>query len=427
MVPRGTETHETQRTAGPRGTTSPIRRSGDRGRVMTHPPEKAGPPPRPHIESVPSEAGPARAGPDLTNLGARRVILVGARRATRRLARKLGEQPWRGPRIVGFVDAGHGRDSQLRPRSRHLALHPQTQPIPVLGAIEQLNELVDRAGATDVVVAVSQTPDAVDGPLASQLINSKVSVHWISVESGALGARVLNLGAISHLAGDLVDQPRQLRRRALILASDKISLARMAKRFCDVSLAAAALVVLTPLLVIAALAVLVGSGRPILYTQERVGRAGRRFRIYKFRSMRCDAERETGPIWASDHDSRCTRVGDWLRHSNIDELPQLFNVLRGEMSLIGPRPERPEFVEQFRQTIPDYDLRHAVQGGMTGWAQVHGWRGRTSLRKRIQYDLDYIEHWSFWLDVKILFMTIQHVFWGKTSWKQPNRTKTIAQ
>ena len=97
--------------------------------------------------------------------------------------------------------------------------------------------------------------------------------------------------------------------------------------------------------------------------------------MIKFRSMRRDAEGETGPIWASDHDARCTRIGAWLRHTNIDELPQLFNVLRGEMSLVGPRPERPVFVERFRETVPDYDLRHAVPGGMTGWAQVHGWRG----------------------------------------------------
>jgi lipopolysaccharide/colanic/teichoic acid biosynthesis glycosyltransferase len=129
-----------------------------------------------------------------------------------------------------------------------------------------------------------------------------------------------------------------------------------------------------------------------------------------------DAEVATGPIWASDHDIRCTRVGDWLRSTNVDELPQLFNVLKGEMSLVGPRPERPMFVEQFAAGMPDYNLRHAVPCGMTGWAQVHGWRGRTSLRKRIQYDLDYINRWSFWIDFRILFMTIQHVAWGKISW-----------
>ena len=189
----------------------------------------------------------------------------------------------------------------------------------------------------------------------------------------------------------------------------------------DVSVSAILLVLLAPLFAIVALAILISTGRPIFYKQQRVGQGGRLFSIIKFRSMRWDAERETGPIWASDHDTRCTRIGDWLRHTNVDELPQLFNVLRGEMSLVGPRPERPVFVEEFRQTIPDYDLRHAVPGGMTGWAQVHGWRGRTSLRKRIQYDLDYIQRWSIGLDLRILLMTIQHVFWGKTSWNESKR------
>jgi len=351
---------------------------------------------------------------------------VGARRTARRLARRLGGQPWSGTQIVGFVDAGHGRASQLRPRSRHLALHPQADPVPVLGSIEQLDELVDRARATHVVVAVSQSPQERLQPHVSQLINSDVSVHWVSVESGSLDSGALEVAALASLAEQAVLKPRKHGRGVFTWAWDHISLARVAKRLLDISLAASALIVLAPLLVLASLAILIGAGRPVLYTQDRVGQGGRRFRIYKFRSMRCDAERETGPIWASDHDARCTRVGDWLRHTNIDELPQLFNVLRGDMSLVGPRPERPTFVEHFRQNIPDYDLRHAVQGGMTGWAQVHGWRGRTSLRKRIQYDLDYIERWSFWLDVRILFMTIQHVCWGKTSWKEPKPVETPA-
>jgi exopolysaccharide biosynthesis polyprenyl glycosylphosphotransferase len=189
----------------------------------------------------------------------------------------------------------------------------------------------------------------------------------------------------------------------------------------DFLIALLALLALAPLFAVVAVSILVTSGRPIFYTQDRVGQGGRLFRIVKFRSMKCDAESETGPIWASDHDKRCTRIGDWLRHSNIDELPQLWNVLTGDMSLVGPRPERPSFVHEFRQTIPKYDLRHAVPGGMTGWAQVHGWRGRTSLRKRIQYDLDYIERWSLGLDMRILLMTVQHVLWGKTSWNESKR------
>jgi exopolysaccharide biosynthesis polyprenyl glycosylphosphotransferase len=219
------------------------------------------------------------------------------------------------------------------------------------------------------------------------------------------------------LEDDKEDEATAHRTSRILRGFAADSPARMAKRLVDILGAACGLIILVPLFAVVCLAILLTTGRPIFYTQERVGQGGRRFRIIKFRSMRADAERETGPIWASEHDSRCTRIGDFLRHTNIDELPQLLNVLKGEMSLVGPRPERPIFVEKFRPIMPEYDLRHAVPCGMTGWAQVHGWRGPTSLRKRIQYDLDYIHRWSFWLDFAIMFMTIQHIVWGKTSWK----------
>jgi exopolysaccharide biosynthesis polyprenyl glycosylphosphotransferase len=347
-----------------------------------------------------------------------RVVLVGARRDARRLIRRLGQKPWSGLPIVGFVDAGHPRSASMSLRSRHLALHSQTHPVPVLGGIDRLDELLDQARATHVVMAISEKRGELERPRPPQLSNSGVSVHWLLVDSGRLDFPAID------------NDPARRPRRTAALASlwrwpalpwDPLTWSRWAKRAIDASLAALALIALAPLFAVVALAIWVTTGRPIFYRQDRVGQGGRLFRIIKFRSMRCDAERETGPIWASDHDSRCTRIGDWLRHTNVDELPQLINVLCGEMSLVGPRPERPNFVADFRETIPDYDLRHAVPGGMTGWAQVHGWRGRTSLRKRIQYDLDYIERWSPWLDLRILLMTVQHVFWGKTSWTDSKR------
>jgi undecaprenyl-phosphate glucose phosphotransferase len=350
-----------------------------------------------------------------------RVLLVGARRDARRLIRQLGTSPWNGPPIVGFIDAGHSRPSSLRPRSRHLALHSQTDPVPVLGHIDQLDELVDLARATHVVMAVSGKSGPHSRPQMTQLSNSGVVVHWVFVDSARVDLGSLTTSSSStttwslHSASPLPAHPLPRPHR------DRLNWTRTVRRSFDATFAAFALFMLSPLFALIAAAILVTTGRPIFYTQERIGQGGRRFRIIKFRSMRRDAETATGPIWASDHDTRCTKIGDWLRHTNIDELPQLFNVLRGEMSLVGPRPERPHFVENFRQTIPDYDLRHAVPGGMTGWAQVHGWRGRTSLRKRIQYDLDYIERWSLGLDLRILLMTIQHVFWGKTSWNEPKR------
>jgi exopolysaccharide biosynthesis polyprenyl glycosylphosphotransferase len=282
-----------------------------------------------------------------------------------------------------------------------------------------LNELVDRARATHLIVAVSGNPALRKRLPVTQLINSDMIVQWILVDSGRFDLDPLATSPQSttwtlHSVGSVG-------MRAGISFWDRLSWARTAKRTIDFIIALLALLVLTPLFAAVAVSILVTSGRPIFYTQDRVGQAGRMFRIIKFRSMKCDAERETGPIWASDHDQRCTKIGDWLRHSNIDELPQLWNVLRGDMSLVGPRPERPSFVDQFRQSITGYDLRHAVPGGMTGWAQVHGWRGRTSLRKRIQYDLDYIERWSPGLDMRILLMTVQHVLWGKISWNESKR------
>ena len=137
-----------------------------------------------------------------------------------------------------------------------------------------------------------------------------------------------------------------------------------------------------------------------------MGLDGKAFDVYKFRSMYQGAEDDTGPIWARDNDPRCTPVGKWLRRLDLDELPQLWNVLRGDMSIVGPRPERPYFVEQFKHRIPQYMLRHKVKAGITGWAQVNGWRGNTSLEKRIEYDLYYIENWSVGLDIKIMCLTV---------------------
>ena len=144
-----------------------------------------------------------------------------------------------------------------------------------------------------------------------------------------------------------------------------------------------------------------------------MGLDGKVFDMIKFRSMRQDAEQQTGAVWAAKDDPRRTRFGAFLRRSSIDELPQLINVLKGDMSVVGPRPERPVFIGQFRQSIPKYMLRHKVKAGLTGWAQANGWRGNTSLEKRIEYDLYYIENWSFALDLRIIWLTLWEVIRGE--------------
>lgn len=155
-----------------------------------------------------------------------------------------------------------------------------------------------------------------------------------------------------------------------------------------------------------AIAIRLTSGSPVFYRQQRMGLDGRVFEMIKFRTMKDDAEVASGPVWTVAGDSRRTRLGALLRRTSLDELPQLWNVIRGDMSLVGPRPERPVFIEQFRREIPGYMLRHKIKAGLTGWAQVHGWRGDTSLHERVEHDLYYIQNWSLWLDVRILFMTL---------------------
>jgi putative colanic acid biosynthesis UDP-glucose lipid carrier transferase len=155
-----------------------------------------------------------------------------------------------------------------------------------------------------------------------------------------------------------------------------------------------------------AAAVKLTSRGPVFYRQERTGLGGKRFEMLKFRSMQVDAEGATGPVWATRGDARCTTLGRLMRRWSLDELPQLLNVLAGDMSLVGPRPERGVFVDRFRGQIPGYAQRHRVQAGITGWAQVNGWRGNTSLRRRVECDLYYISHWSLGLDLRILALTL---------------------
>lgn len=188
------------------------------------------------------------------------------------------------------------------------------------------------------------------------------------------------------------------------------------KRTMDLFLVGVAFFAFSVPMLIIALLVKLDSGGPVFYTQERVGFDGKRFKMLKFRSMRIDAEKYSGAVWAIKNDPRRTRFGAFLRSSSLDELPQLFNVLRGEMSMVGPRPERPHFVEEFKKTIPNYDLRHRMPVGITGWAQVHGWRGDTSIQTRVGYDLFYMLNWSPLLDIKTIFLTLFRGFINKNAY-----------
>ncbi|OQA17402.1 MAG: UDP-glucose:undecaprenyl-phosphate glucose-1-phosphate transferase [Firmicutes bacterium ADurb.Bin354] len=188
------------------------------------------------------------------------------------------------------------------------------------------------------------------------------------------------------------------------------------KRMADVVGSLLLIILFSPLMIICALLIKITDRGPAIFTQERVGLHNRNFMMYKFRSMRLQVSDEELKGWTRKGDPRVTGIGRFIRRTSLDELPQLFNVLKGDMSLVGPRPERPQFVEKFKEDIPRYMIKHQVRPGMTGWAQINGYRGDTSIRKRIEHDLYYIENWSIGFDIKILFLTLFKGFINKNAY-----------
>jgi Undecaprenyl-phosphate glucose phosphotransferase len=306
-----------------------------------------------------------------------RALIVGGGRHGQRVARTILNNHWTGLEPVGFVD-----DSD----------RPEPEMLPRLGAVEALDKLVAEHDVDHVFVALPASRLGELPRVWRALADVLAEVQLVPDVPNLAGMRLrmLEIDGVAFLG--LREDPH-------------CGWARLAKRTMDLVLAAAALILLSPLMAALALAIKLTTGGPVLYRQARTGLGGRTFSMLKFRSMRPDAERATGPVWATRDDDRCTRLGRLLRRWSLDELPQLFNVLTGDMSLVGPRPERRVFVERFRRQIPNYAQRHQVKVGMTGWAQVNGWRGDTSLRHRVQCDLYYIAHWSLGLDLKILLLT----------------------
>ncbi len=316
-------------------------------------------------------------------VGVRHVLVVGAGRLGRAVVDKFLEHPEAGLRAVGFVDDDPGKRA-----TSHRGL-------PVLGTTKDVASIVDARGVDTVFLALPldahRTMLAVLQEVGRTVADVRVVPDLLQYITFRAGVEDLDGLPVVHLTQ--------------VPLTGWMSLV---KRVLDVAISAAALAALGPVYAAIALAIRIADGSPVLYRQRRMGLDGRPFDILKFRSMVVGAEEESGPTWASAEDPRRTRLGSFLRRWSLDELPQLVNVLRGEMSLVGPRPERPEFVREFKEKFPQYMLRHRVRAGVTGWAQVHGWRGNTSLSKRIEYDLYYIENWSLALDIKILWMTLRH-------------------
>jgi len=320
--------------------------------------------------------GRHRAGKDLD-----RVLIAG----NGELARAVVERMKTHREQLGFRIAGYLRNGDAG----------ELADLECLGTIDEAEEVVKTHAIDHVFVALPHASSQAMMNLLDRLTRSIVSIHVVPdlLQFMVLRSRVEDLDGLPTI--NLSETPLE-------------GWSRFVKRAFDLALAGLALIVLSPVMLLVAIAIRLEDRGPALYRQIRMGLDGKPFEIVKFRSMRVGAESATGAVWAEKDDPRRTRVGRVIRAWSLDELPQLWNVLVGDMSVIGPRPERPEFVEQFRSEFPHYMLRHKVRAGMTGWAQVHGWRGNTSMRMRIEHDLYYIENWSLLLDVKILFLTVVH-------------------
>ena len=316
------------------------------------------------------------------------VLIVGDGEQAQLVEAKIRSAPELGYRIAGFI--GNGSPS------------PRVQP--VLGGLTDIPRVVRDEGIGEVIIAWAgishhQLVDIVTG-CTRQRVDIKIFPDIFE-----LMAREVET---SELTGLPLMRVRDVALRGWM---------RFLKRALDVAVSWTLLVFLSPWLLLMALLVKLTSPHgPILYVQERVGLDGRPFYMLKFRSMRPDAEAASGPVWAVPNDPRRTRLGQIIRRFSLDEFPQLINVLLGEMSLVGPRPERPEFVAQFSNLVPRYRERHMEKAGMTGWAQVNGLRGQTSVVERTEYDLFYVETWSLAFDVKILLKTLAAVIRDKNAY-----------
>jgi Undecaprenyl-phosphate glucose phosphotransferase len=320
----------------------------------------------------------------------RHVVIVGGGEAVQTLVERFAWYPELGMIATGLVT----RDGRRAPRA---------PDVPVLGRFEDLARVVESCQPNEVLIALATHEQSELNGLLAQLRNATVSVLVIPhvQDHLTLGCHVEDFEGVPVIR--LNDSPMD-------------SWQSFVKRCIDATLSAVGLVVLSPLLLLIATLIKCTSPGPVLYSQDRMGLDGRTFRMYKFRSMRADAEALSGVGWTTKEDVRRTAFGTVLRKTSLDELPQLWNVLVGHMSLVGPRPERPVFVQQFRSQIPDYMLRHKVKAGITGWAQINGWRGDTSLTERTACDLYYIRNWSLDLDLKILILTVWKGFVSKNAY-----------
>lgn len=315
-------------------------------------------------------------------IGKDRMILVGTGDTARMILQRIVWSPDLGYDLVGIVN-GNGHETDIL-------------GVPVLGQPEDLPDLITRYQIDEVIVAIPEKGHRETMHVVSYCERGRVTIKVFP----DLFQYITSTAGIDDLGGLPLLSVRDYALRGYLLAL---------KRIIDFLGAAVGLIILSPLMLLTALAIKLESPGPVFFVQPRMGLDGREFMMIKFRSMRTDAEKD-GPGWTVKNDPRQTRLGTLLRRLEVDELPNLINVLLGEMSLVGPRPEQAYYVEQFRQSVPRYMDRHREKGGMTGWAQVNGLRGDSSINERTKYDLWYSENWSILLDTKILLRTLWQIF-----------------
>jgi putative colanic acid biosysnthesis UDP-glucose lipid carrier transferase len=315
----------------------------------------------------------------------RYIAIIGAGSLGQEIVGRLAQTPWSGLVVRGFYDD----NPLLRATS--------IKDLPVLGPVDQIVDDLDHAQIDQVWIALPLRSEARIRELLLGLRRHSVQVRFVP--------DIFNFTLLHHSMSEIAGLP------VINLTESPLEgINVFIKGTEDFVLAALIVLLASPVLLLLAVGVKLSSPGPVLYRQERVTWNGERFPMLKFRTMPVGTESDSGPVWADPTHNRATPFGTFLRRYSLDELPQFINVLRGEMSIVGPRPERPEFVQRFKHEIPGYMQKHLVKAGITGWAQVNDLRGSTDLHERIQYDLYYIENWSLWFDLRIVALTVVHIF-----------------
>lgn len=325
------------------------------------------------------------------NIGLIRVVCVGANEITQKIVALSNRNQSLGFKVIGVIN-GEQKHADFK----------------ILGQVSELLAVIEKYRPDEVILTDMSLPEEEINKIILNCADNNVVFRFIPNTLFLITSHV----STRHFAGLPMME---------VKSTPLDGWGRIAKRVLDVILSAVALIISSPIFLIMSVIIPLTSPGPMLYAHDRIGRDGRKFRLYKFRSMYHQAENKQKRYWTEKNDDRITPVGRFIRTTNIDEFPQFINVFKGDMSMVGPRPEQPTFVEKFQKEIPEYFRRHRVRSGMTGWAQVNGLKGDTSIRERVRYDIFYIENWNIWFDIKILLLTmillIKEFFGGKYEYR----------